>query len=128
VNPFPKMLHFDNAGWSGTRRRVILTAPFPAITSLGWMEAPTGFVSDGGSIPRFAWSIVGDGFDDCLEQFVIHDLLYSPLNTNYSRAEADFIMKELLWNCGVNRFRIAAFYAAVRFGGGSHFKAKIKSL
>lgn len=128
MSPFLDDLHFDNAGMRNGRRCIILTSHLRAITSLGMVEAPAGFMSDGGSIPKIAWSIVGDGYDECLEEFVIHDLLYSPLNREYSRSEADFILKELLWNRHAPAFKREAFWMAVRAFGKSRFKAQVRTL
>lgn len=125
MNPFPHELHFDNAGMRNGRRCIILTKPFSAITSLGVIKVPAGFVSDGASIPKPAWGIIGSPFDEFLEEAVIHDMLYSPLNHDYSREEADYILKELMWNCGVSKWKIAAFHIALRLFGGPNFKAKI---
>ena len=124
MNPFPRPLHYDNAGMVGGRRNSVLTAPFPFVTSLGSGEVPTGFVSDGGSIPPIAFSIVGSNMDEALEDFVLHDFLYSPLNTEYSRAEADFMLKETTYNRRISRFRREAFFVAVRLFGGKHFKGQ----
>lgn len=107
----------------------MLTFRFKALTSLGLVDVHAGFVSDGGSIPACAWSLLSEsGLGDSLEAFVIHDWLYSAHNTDYSRGEADFIMKELMWNTGISKWKIAAFYAAVRLFGGKHFKARIPNL
>ena len=124
MNPFPSPLHFDNAGIHNGRRCVVIKRRFPAVTSFGTVEVQPGFISDGGSIPPCAAGLVGTGFDDALECYLIHDWLYSSHNNEYSRAEADFILKELLWNTGISRARILAIYAAVRIFGGRNFKGQ----
>lgn len=110
---------------TGGRRRIIVTRRFPAITSLGVVAVPAGFVCDGASIPRAAWSIIGSPFDEFLEECVIHDYLYSAQNDGYTRAESDEILKELMWNSGIHRWKIAAFHLAVRLFGASSYKARI---
>lgn len=125
MNPYPAVLHFDDYGWRNGRRRVILTHRFSAITSLGIIAVPRGFISDGASIPKAAWWIIGSPFDEYLEASIIHDFLYSAQNTSYSRDEADFIFKELMWNTGVSRPKLLAMHAAVRLFGKSSFKARI---
>lgn len=121
---FPSPLHFDNAGMRNGKRCIILTKRFRAITSYGVIEAEPGFISDGGSIPQFAWSIIGSPFDEYLEECVIHDWLYSTNNRELTRADADFVLKELMWNRDVARWKVAAFYAAVRVGGWKHFRGQ----
>ena len=124
MNPFPDTLHFDNAGMRNGRRCVVLTTRFRAITSFGMIEVPAGFLSDGGSIPPLAYSIVGSNMDDALEDFVLHDFLYSPLNHEFTRSEADHLLKETTYNRGISRFKREAFFLAVRLFGGKHFQGK----
>lgn len=128
MNPFPLPLHFDNAGMRNGRRCIILTKSFSAITTLGVIKVPAGFVSDGASIPKAAWSIIGSPMDEFLEEAVIHDMLYSPLNDDYTRDEADFILKELMWNCDVAKWKIFAFHVALRLFGRCNFKAKPRGI
>lgn len=125
MNPFPTILHCDNAGMRNGRRCIITTSRFPAITSLGRIVVPAAFVSDGASIPKCAWSIIGSPFDEYLEECVVHDFLYSPLNDDFTREEADFVLKELMWNCGISKWKIAAFHVALRMFGGRNFKARL---
>lgn len=116
-HPFPKPLHFDNAGMNRGRRQIRLTRPFRAVTSLGVVTVPEGFTSDGGSIPRAAWSVIGNPMGEFLEAAVIHDFLYSSLNREFYRSEADLIFRELMWNSGVNKLKLALMYSAVRMFG-----------
>lgn len=124
MNPYPNPLHFDNGGMRNGRRCIVLIRRFLAKTSLGDVEVPFGFLSDGSSIPKIAWSIIGSPLDEYLEDAVIHDFLYSPLNTEFSRGEADFIFKELMWNHDVSRPKLLAMHAAVRLFGRPHFKGR----
>ena len=121
--PFPSPLHFDNAGMRGGKRCIVVTREFVALTSLGVVRVPAGEISNGGSIPKAAWSIIGCPFDEYLEECVVHDWLYSRRsNDDYTRAEADFILRELMWNCEVARWKIAAFYAALKCFGWANYK------
>lgn len=128
MNPFPQEAHFDNAGMHNGRRRIMLTRNLVAITSFGIITIPRGFISDGGSIPKLAYSIVGTGLDDALEDFILHDYLYSSLNDEYSRGEADFLLGETTWNRGINPFKRHAFLVAVKLFGGKHFKGSAPKL
>ena len=122
MNPFPDKLHFDNAGMIGGRRHIITTKAFPVITSLGRFDVPAATLSDGGTIPPVGWSVIGHPFDYLLEECVVHDHLYSKANTEFTRAEADLILRELLWNRGIPAWKIAIVYAAVRAFGWRYFK------
>ena len=123
MNFFPLPLHYDDAGFKNGRRRIVLTANFAALTSLGRIDVPAHFISDGASIPKALWGIVGSPFDEFLEEAIIHDWLYSPENFLFTRAESDFVLKELMWNTHVSKWKIHAFYAAVRSCGWTRFKA-----
>lgn len=119
---YPLPLHFDDAGMKNGKRRFVLTAPFEAVTSLGRILVHRGFETDGASIPRAAWAIIGSPFDEYLEAAVIHDFLYSAWNQEYDRSEADHIFRELMWNTGVNRAKLSTMWLMVRLFGRSSFK------
>ena len=125
-NPFPMPLHFDNAGMVDGKRLICIMRPFPVTTSIGCFTVHAGFLSDGASIPRLAQAIVGNPFDEYLEQAVAHDWLYSKKSDRlmFDREEADFILKELMWDCGLPLWKIAAFHAAVRLGGWASWKKR----
>lgn len=136
MNPFLDYLDFRNGGMHRGRRCIIVMGRFRALTSLGLVEVIGPFLSDGGSINDAAAALVGNGFGDALEEFVIHDWLYSSHNKEFTRSEADFILKELLWNCILRTeksrikrarafFRIMAIYSAVRICGASRFKGNL---
>jgi len=128
MNIFPLPLHFDNAGFINGRRRIWVKPPFRAITSLGVIDITEEFCCDGGSIPKAAHSLIGDGYDEALEDFVLHDWLYSEHNTEFTRDEADFLLNETLYNRRVNRFKRFCIWSAVRLFGRPSFKAKIHNL
>jgi len=118
---FPSELQFANAGYTGGRRRIRLTEPFLAVTSLGTLTVPRGFISDGASIPKAAWSVVGHPFARFLEECVIHDWFYSSHNRFFTRLQGDNILRELMWNRGLPLWKVASFWLAVRLGGGRSF-------
>lgn len=123
MNPFPKELEFHNAGMIVGRQCIQTSRDFLVITSLGEITVPAGTISDGASIPQLAQSIMGDRFD-YLKEAVTHDFLYSPANKVYTRAEADYILRELMYNVGWPIWKVNSFYLAVRLGGFRSFKAK----
>ncbi len=124
LNPFPDLLHFDNAGIVHGKRNIILLKPFLALTSYGNIEAHEGFILDGASIPKIAQSIVGHPFDVFLEDCVIHDWLYSPFNKLYTRKQADHILYETMWNRRneISAFDREALHVAVRTFGWRFYR------
>ena len=84
------------------------------------VTVPGGFINDGGSVPRFAWSLTGltpDGPGRAA--WVMHDYLYR--FSIGARLEADREMRRLLRAAGVNAVQAGIAYAAVRVGGARHF-------
>jgi hypothetical protein len=124
MNPFPNELEYRNAPTINGKRHIMTTMPFRCITSLGNIIVPAGTISDGGSIPRFAYSSIGHPFDIFLEDCVLHDYLYSPANKEFSRAEADLIFRETMWNRNISRPRLIAMYCAVRMFGWRSFRGQ----
>ncbi|RAK50957.1 DUF1353 domain-containing protein [Phenylobacterium deserti] len=95
------------------------------------ITVPKGFVTDLASIPRWAWTLVPpDG--PWVKGAVIHDFLYATRGTGawkrqpagntreapYTRAEADWILRDALENRGVDVLRRNVIWLAVRLGGG----------
>ena len=96
------------------------------------ITVPPGFVVDLASIPRPFWTVLPpDG--PWAKASVIHDFLYATRGTGvwkahpsgntrpapYSRAEADWILRDALKNRGVDVVRRNIIWAAVRlFGAG----------
>jgi hypothetical protein len=77
--------------------------------------AKSGYLSDGASIPRAFWSIVGHPFGPYLGAAVIHDILYE--TQVVSRSAADGIFRDLVKALRISRLRRYAMYSAVRAAG-----------
>lgn len=76
---------------------------------------PVGFKSDGASLPRFFWRLIGHPFDMAyLREAIIHDYLYK--YQPCTRKEADRFFFNLLEdnNLGIKRHLI---YWGLRIGG-----------
>lgn len=104
------------------------------------ITAPPGCVTDLASIPRPFWILLPpDG--PWVKAAVIHDYLYATQGTGqlpagvpgskqpkgitrepYSRAEADWVLRDGLKNRGVDVLRRNLIWAAVRIGGGRGWK------
>ena len=117
---FPDDLHFDDAGLYGNIRKFILTSSFRYISSLGVIEVPAGFITDGASIPSVFWPFLSP-FGEYFKAAIIHDYLYSKDNTLYDRRTSDLIFKEAMFNLGVCWARRDTIFRAVRIFGASSF-------
>ena len=101
---------------------VVLTASYDCALPFGWsVVVPEGFVSDGASIPRWAWPIVGPPLrGKHLEPAVVHDYLCErsfKLVDYEARVMADAAFFLLLKRFGVPYWKRALMYVAVRFWG-----------
>lgn len=85
-----------------------------------WNGIPAGFATDGASIPRFLWRVMGHPFEsDYIEVFVEHDYDYA--TGRVSRAEADQKMLDGLKAKGMGYLKRYTIYWAVRLFGGLHY-------
>lgn len=86
-------------------------------------DIPAGFVTDGASIPRFAWRIIDHPFrSDYIEVYVVHDYDYA--TGRVTRKEADERMLEGLKAAGMPWLKRYAVYWAVRWFGGNNYDGK----
>lgn len=86
---------------------------------------PAHFQTDGASIPRAFWGLVGRPFArDIFPAALAHDWLYYTHLTpghNWTRAEADAMLRDTLAASGVGRVRRNLIYRSVRLFGGDHW-------
>lgn len=76
-----------------------------------------GFETDGASIPRAAWRLIGHPFSmPILPCALVHDALY--IAELVTRSEADWIFLELMQKVKVSWIKRNIVYSAVRIGGG----------
>ena len=98
-----------------------LLAPFVVDIEGSIIKVPAGFITDFASVPRLpvTFALFGNiGHRGA----VVHDWLYS--TGDRSREESDKILKALLLEEGVGKFRANAMYLGVRLAGGSHYTSK----
>lgn len=83
---------------------------------------PAGFETDGASIPRLFWRVVGHPMSDYLESAVVHDYLYSC--GIVTRERADEMFEKAMQSQGIGWTRRNAMWSAVRVGGRWAYKKK----
>ncbi|MFT6586097.1 MAG: hypothetical protein ACJAUY_000678 [Cognaticolwellia sp.] len=86
----------------------------------GWqspfMFIPSGFITDGASVPRILWAFASPS-GDLFEAAVIHDYMYK--NAIKTKAEADHLFKRVAKHYGANRLRRNLAYVFIKlFGKG----------
>lgn len=103
---------------------VELLAPLRVQTRKGLVEIPTGFISDGASIPKLVRWAAGDPFALAyLPAAIVHDALYRKNFLDHiKRKHADLIFRDLLLNSDVTTWKIPAFYGAVASFGWRSYK------
>lgn len=82
------------------------------------ITVPTGFVSDGASIPRFFWPFIGPPMGSAhLIPAVVHDYLCSKATTYPQRVMGDAIFFAMLREYRISYWKRATMYLAVRWFG-----------
>ena len=88
------------------------------------LTVPTGFASDGASVPRFFWRIVfPPGDQKALRAAFVHDWLYRTHPTGWTREMADLLFLKILIENGMPKFRAVLAWLGVRLFGGPAWKA-----
>lgn len=99
------------------------------------LVCPDGMWTDGASIPRFFWRLIGHPMQlPGFRAAIIHDGGYMGeliwyhkqgddwIPEEYTKQDIDELFRELLKALGVSRWRYKAMYRAVRLFGKGHWK------
>ena len=79
-----------------------------------------GFITDGASVPRAMWRVIGHPWAHYMPAAVIHDAFYA-FHT-VSQKEADEALRDLMVSIGVSKWKANTMYAAVRAFGSFAYK------
>lgn len=100
-------------------RKIQVIKPFMVNTSIGLINVPRGFISDGASVPQAFWSVFPP-FGKYLEAAVVHDYIYVSLCEWFTKEQADMVFKELLEVLRVSKLkRNTMFHFVSIFGKGN---------
>jgi hypothetical protein len=124
---FPDAIQLRDAGIRNGTRVFTLEHYFRYISSYGTITVPTGFITDGASVPRMFWPIFDPFGGDYFHAAIVHDYLYARWSTahfNCDRGTADLIFKEAMFNRGINWPTRETIFRAVRIGGWRSYKKK----
>ena len=105
-----------------------LTAPFEYHSEkYGIIKVPSFLISDGASIPKPFYSLIGGRWTGkYVEASIIHDFLY--FKQIYSRRKSDLIFLEAMKVLKVSRWKRKVMYYAVRGGAYFIWKRRVKQL
>ncbi|WP_392552934.1 DUF1353 domain-containing protein [Orbus wheelerorum] len=82
------------------------------------ITVPSGFITDGNTLPRFLWSIYPP-LNKALRAAILHDYMYD--NAIMTKAIADDAYKKVCRECGVNkRMMYIALFFIHFFGKGTY--------
>ena len=108
----------------------ITLSPFTYVAEhYGDVVVPAGFIFDGASIPRFAWSLLGvTPYDPkIICAAVVHDWLYN--SKTKSKREADNIFYYIMYYQGfISKAKIKIMYSAVKAFGDKAYNKKHKDV
>ena len=87
------------------------------------IEIPTGYTTDGASVPRWAQRVTGwKPWDDPQRWAgIVHDWLYT--QPGVSKSHADSVFRAVLASEGADWLRRKLMYAAVVVGGGPAYRS-----
>ena len=121
-NGLPVVLCLEDDGTTVVRT----LRPLYYQTALGLVVVPENFHSDGASMPRLFWRLIGHPFQmQYLREAILHDWLYR--TQPCSRALADRIFYELLAG-KVKPWRRRLIYLGLRLGGWVAWRQNRKEL
>jgi hypothetical protein len=88
-----------------------------------WNGIPAGFITDGGSIPRFFWRFIGHPMEsEYIDRYIEHDYDYQ--TGRVKRKTADKKLRDGLAADGMGWVKRNLVYSAVRVFGRSHYNNK----
>lgn len=88
-----------------------------------YFEIPQGFMFDGASIPKFAWSIIGSPFTGkYYNAGLMHDYFYR--TGIVTKKEADELFYVKMRQDGVGYIKANLMFAAVKMFGGFSYKGE----
>ena len=122
----PDLPSFRIHGWDGDDIIIRLEHYIQVPTSKGTITIPTGFLSDGLSIPFLVRPLVGPATGRAFIAGLLHDFLYSRSSTAHydmTRKDADDLFLEVMFNLGIG-YRRCLIYQAVRAFGWRYWKQK----
>lgn len=121
IEVFPDELLLADAGMVRGQRLFRIARRFRYIGSLGTIEVPENFITDGASVPRVFQNIFPP-FGPYFKAAIIHDWGYSSLNQQFPRKTVDLIFKEAMFNAGIGTLTRETVFWAVRLFGGRSFR------
>ena len=87
------------------------------VYEFGMLHVPTGFRTDGASIPRILWTLIGGPFGPYVDAAVVHDFFYATTDHEYTREQVDWMFFCIMRDSGISSLRAKLMYRAVRIGG-----------
>jgi len=105
----------------GVHMTVLASVSFRDKAGRVW-EVPQGFVTDGASIPKEFWSLIGAPFNGLYRNAAIfHDAAYA--NPKIGKGEADAMLLECMLGMGCLPDLAQIIYLGVKLGGASSYAA-----
>lgn len=89
--------------------------PWPVYWNNTLYTIQPGYVTDGASIPRAFWRLIGHPFGAYFPAALLHDIFYD--THVVSREQADKALRDLMRLLPLTSWRASAIHRAVRIGG-----------
>jgi hypothetical protein len=112
---FPDEIEMKDLGMRKGTRKFKLLQPFRNFNSKLPITVQMGFITDGISSPKWAWSIVGP-MGNAFPAALVHDWCFSPYNKSFGWKESNDLFLENMKHCGVGFAERWVIYSAVMLG------------
>ena len=111
-----KFLDYLKCDWVQGENRIVLTDILRFFDGDNIHRIPVEFYSDGASIPRPLWPVIGHPFDEDIRRpAVLHDFKY--YSGQDPRREADRLLRVAMHSEGAKWYKSWTVWSGVRLGG-----------
>jgi hypothetical protein len=125
-NIFPDEIMLRDLGMHKGSRKFELLQDFRCFYKGEWITVQKGFITDGISVPKIFWSLIGP-FSDAFAAALVHDWMFSPFNKKYDWKESNWAFHELMKECCVNFIERKIIYSGVVIGSYPIWKRRFEN-
>ena len=123
---FPDEIMLKDLGMHNGSRKFELLQEFRCFYKGEWITVPKGFITDGISVPKMFWSLIGP-FSDAFSAALVHDWFFSPFNDKYDWKTSNWIFYEIMKDCCVGFIQRRAIYGGVVVGSYPVWKKRFEN-
>ena len=124
-NVFPDKIQMEDLGMVKGVRKFKILKDFRCYHKGNLITVKKDFITDGISVPKFAWSLIGP-FSEAFPAALVHDWCFSPFNKKFGWKESNWMFLELMKEAGVPFVMRWTIYSAVVVGSYPIWKKRFE--